>query len=93
MTLPISASIAVAAALFSSSAFAVSPPKDGCRSVSSLDPSGDATIGIVQCDPGRHDGAVGLIVDLSVSDVHFQPWMLLVTGIVVFWFLYVWATR
>ena len=34
-----------------------------------------------------------LIADLSVSDVHFQPWMLLVTGIVVFWFLYVWATR
>ena len=34
-----------------------------------------------------------LIADLSVADVHFQPWMLLVTGIVVFWFLYVWATR
>ena len=34
-----------------------------------------------------------LIADLSVADVHFQPWMLLVTGIVVFWFLYVRATR
>ena len=33
-----------------------------------------------------------LIEDLSVSDVHFQPWMLLVTGIVLLWFLYVWAT-
>ena len=27
-----------------------------------------------------------LIADLSVADVHFQPWMLLVTGVVVFWF-------
>jgi hypothetical protein len=27
-----------------------------------------------------------LIADLSVADVHFQPWMQLVTGIVVFWF-------
>ena len=34
-----------------------------------------------------------LIADLSVADVHFQPWMLLVTGVVVFWFLYVRATR
>ena len=34
-----------------------------------------------------------LIEDLSVSDVHFQPWMLLVTGFVLLWFLYVWATR
>ena len=34
-----------------------------------------------------------LIADLSVADVHFQPWMLLFTGVVVFWFLYVWATR
>jgi hypothetical protein len=34
-----------------------------------------------------------LVADLSVSDVHFQPWMLLVTGFVLLWFLYVWATR
>jgi hypothetical protein len=34
-----------------------------------------------------------LIADLSVFDVHFQAWMLLVTGIVSLWFLYVWATR
>ena len=35
-----------------------------------------------------------LIADLSVSDVHVQLWMLWpVTGIVLLWFLYVWATR
>ena len=34
-----------------------------------------------------------LIADLSVSDVHFQLWMLFVTGIVLLWFIYVWATR
>ena len=34
-----------------------------------------------------------LITDLSVSDVHVQLWMLLVTSIVLLWFLYVWATR
>jgi hypothetical protein len=39
MTLPVSASIAVifAAALLSSSAFAATPPKEGCRSVSKLE--------------------------------------------------------
>ena len=34
-----------------------------------------------------------LIADLSVSDIHFQAWMLLVAGIVLLWFLYVLATR
>jgi hypothetical protein len=34
-----------------------------------------------------------LIADLSVFDVHVQLWMLLVTGILLLWFLYVWATR
>jgi hypothetical protein len=34
-----------------------------------------------------------LIADLSVSDVYFQLWMLLVAGIILFWFGYVWATR
>jgi uncharacterized membrane protein len=33
------------------------------------------------------------IADLSVSDIHFQAWMLLVGGIVLLWFLYVLATR
>ena len=34
-----------------------------------------------------------LIADLSILDVFFQAWMLLVTGIILLWFLYVWATR
>jgi hypothetical protein len=34
-----------------------------------------------------------LITDLSLSDVHFQLWMLLVGGFMLFWFIYVWATR
>ena len=34
-----------------------------------------------------------LIADVSVSDVHLQLWMLLVAGVILFWFLYVWATR
>ena len=34
-----------------------------------------------------------LIAELSVSDVHFQLWMLLVIGIMLLWFIYVWATR
>jgi hypothetical protein len=34
-----------------------------------------------------------LVADLSVMDVHFQLWMVLVTGILLVWFLFVWATR
>ena len=34
-----------------------------------------------------------LIADMSLLDVHFQLWMLLVTGIMSLWFVYVWATR
>jgi hypothetical protein len=34
-----------------------------------------------------------LIADLSVSDVHLPLWMLLVAGIILFWFVYVWTTR
>ena len=34
-----------------------------------------------------------LIADLSVSDVHFQLWMLLVATVILLWFVYVWATR
>ena len=33
-----------------------------------------------------------LIADLSVSDVHLQLWMLLVTAILLVWFAFVWAT-
>jgi hypothetical protein len=36
---------------------------------------------------------MGLITHLSVSDVRFQLWMLLVAGIILFWFGYVWGTR
>ena len=34
-----------------------------------------------------------LIADLSVSDVHFQLWMLLVSTVILLWFVYVWVTR
>ena len=34
-----------------------------------------------------------LIADLSVSDVHFRLWMLLVATFILLWFVYVWATR
>jgi hypothetical protein len=34
-----------------------------------------------------------LIADVSLLDVHLQLWMLLVTGILLLWFTYVWATR
>jgi hypothetical protein len=34
-----------------------------------------------------------LVVDLSVMDVHFQLWMVLVTAILLIWFAFVWATR
>ena len=34
-----------------------------------------------------------LITDISLLDVHFQVWMLLVLGILLCWFIVVWATR
>ena len=34
-----------------------------------------------------------LIADVSVADVHFQVWMLLVVGILLCWFIFVWVTR
>ena len=34
-----------------------------------------------------------LVADVSLLDVHVQLWMLLVTGAILLWFLYVWATR
>jgi hypothetical protein len=34
-----------------------------------------------------------LIADISFLDIHLQLWMLLVAGVVLLWFLYVWATR
>ena len=53
---------------------------------------GGTTTGIAPCRGERTMGQ-WLIADLSVSDVHVQLWMLLVIGIVLLWFLYVWATR
>ena len=34
-----------------------------------------------------------LIADFSLLDVNVQIWMLLVTGVILFWLIYVWATR
>jgi len=34
-----------------------------------------------------------LAADLSVMDVHFQVWMVLVAVILLVWFAFVWATR
>jgi hypothetical protein len=34
-----------------------------------------------------------LIADVPFLDIHLQLWMLLVAGVVLLWFLYVWATR
>jgi hypothetical protein len=34
-----------------------------------------------------------LVADVSVLDVHFQLWMPLVLGILLCWFIFVWATR
>ena len=34
-----------------------------------------------------------LIADISLLDSHLQLWMLLVAGIILSWFVYVWATR
>jgi hypothetical protein len=34
-----------------------------------------------------------LLADLSLMDVHFQLWMMLVSGILLAWFAFVWATR
>jgi len=34
-----------------------------------------------------------LIANITFLDVHLQLWMLLVTGIISLWFVYVWATR
>jgi hypothetical protein len=34
-----------------------------------------------------------LIADITFLDVHLQLWILLATGIIALWFVYVWATR
>ena len=34
-----------------------------------------------------------LIADVSLFDILLQLWMLFATGIILLWFIYVWATR
>jgi hypothetical protein len=34
-----------------------------------------------------------LITDISLLDSHLRLWMLLVAGIILSWFVYVWVTR
>jgi hypothetical protein len=51
------------------------------------DRSGDATTAIVLSDMGDKMGQ-WLIADFSFLEVHFQAWMVAVTGILLLWFLY-----
>ena len=34
-----------------------------------------------------------LVADVSLLDINLQLWMLLVTGIMLLWIIYVWATQ
>ncbi len=34
-----------------------------------------------------------LTADVPLFDIHLQVWMLLVTGVMLIWFIYVWVTR
>ena len=34
-----------------------------------------------------------LIADVPLFDIHLQVWMLLVAGVLLIWFVYVWVTR
>ena len=61
--------------------------------MSERDLSGGATIGTVRCDAGGLTMGEWLINDVSFLDVHIQLWMLLVTGIILGWLVYAWATR
>jgi hypothetical protein len=54
---------------------------------------GDAIIGFVPRSLGGWAMGQWLIADVAFFDTHLQLWMLLVAGIVLLWFLYVWATR
>jgi hypothetical protein len=55
--------------------------------------SGDAIIGGATFREGDHQMGQWLIADVSLFDVHLQLWMLFATGIMLLWFIYVWATR
>jgi hypothetical protein len=49
---------------------------------------------LVQSGNSRRSGmGEWLIADVSFLRVHLQVWMLLVLGILLFWFIVVWATR
>ena len=42
---------------------------------------------------GGAANAEWLIADVPLSNIHVQLWMLLVSGVVLIWFLYGWVTR
>ena len=60
---------------------------------SEQDRFGDGTIGTVQRSPGARTMREWLAADMSVMDVHFQLWMVLVAAFLLGWFALVWATR
>ena len=51
---------------------------------------GDDTIGGATFNQRGRQMGQWLIADLSILDVQFQAWMLLVTGILLLWMLYAW---
>jgi hypothetical protein len=55
--------------------------------------SGDAIIGGATFRKGDQQMGQWLIADVSLFDVHLHLWMLLTTGIMLLWLIYVWATR
>ena len=60
---------------------------------SEQDRFGDGTIGTVPRNPGARTMRELLAADISVIDVHFQLWMVLVAAFLLGWFALVWATR
>jgi hypothetical protein len=63
------------------------------RCTSEQERSGDGIIGTVLRSSGACNMRDWLVADLSVMDVHFQLWMVLVTALLLVWFAFVWATR
>ncbi len=59
---------------------------------SEQDRFGDGIIGTVPRSLGARQMRDWLVADLSVLDVHFQLWMVLVIAILLIWFAFVWAT-
>ena len=79
MTLPKSASITAIflAALFSSSAFAASPPKEGCRSVSGLEYNTAKNENIIISKGGRYvrtDPSGDATTGIVLCDVRGHQW-------------------